>query len=63
MTFKTNDTVSFKAGPKSTTITEATVVGEYNNGRGTFLMTKDAAGVERNVRPGNCTLVETKKAA
>ena len=58
-TFKTGDKVRFMAGPRSTAHTVATVTGETRTGTGkgsgAFLTTKDAAGIERKVRPGACT--------
>lgn len=48
--FKNGDKVSFKAGPRSTSKTTATVTGRD----GMFLLTKDAAGKERKIRPGAC---------
>lgn len=52
--FKNGDKVTFKPGPKAASSVTATVTGKD----GDFLVTKDAAGKQRKIRPGAC-----KKAA
>lgn len=46
-------TVRFKPGPRSTKLVDAKVTGVD----GAFLVTKDATGYERRVRPGATTIV------
>ncbi len=46
-------TVRFKPGPKAYGTVDATVTGVD----GAFLVTKDATGKERKVRPGATTIV------
>lgn len=53
-----NTLISFKPVPWAPAAVEATVTGRYNNGRGTFLETVDAAGVVRAVRPGSVTVLK-----
>ncbi|SKA31073.1 hypothetical protein [Consotaella salsifontis] len=48
--------VMFKAGPKSTFETKATIVGKAKTPRGEFLVTKDDEGVERKVREARVRL-------
>ena len=50
-TFPNGTRVTFKAGPKSKSLTTATV----DSFDGVFLVTKDEAGKERKIRPGACT--------
>lgn len=57
-TINTDDTVSFVSSPRWGNKVEAVVTGSYESGRGKFLTTRDANGVERNVRPGSCTVVK-----
>lgn len=51
--FATGTRVRFYPGPKSTSTVDATVVGRD----GSFLLTKDATGKERKVRPGSCIAI------
>lgn len=46
--FPVGSTVSFKAGPTRVQVTGATITGTDNG----FLVTQDAAGKTRKVRPG-----------
>jgi len=49
--FPNGSKVRFRAGPRSTSDTIATVVRTD----GAFLVTRDDAGKERKIRPGSCT--------
>lgn len=53
--FKNGDTVTFKA-PRAEVPMTATVTGRKPGPKGDFLITKDAAGTERKIRPGLCSL-------
>jgi hypothetical protein len=49
--------VSFFPSGRSKQAVTAEVTGEEGSGRDRFLITKDAAGKERRIRPGACTKV------
>jgi hypothetical protein len=55
--FKSGDRVSFFPSGRSKQAVTAEVTGEEGSGRDRFLITKDAAGKERRIRPGACTKV------
>jgi hypothetical protein len=52
VTYKNDDVVTFKPGPKATTTVNAKVIGTSPSARGTFLVTEDTAGNVRKIRPG-----------